>query len=116
MPRLTEVAPKIRAAILLYYQGDYAIGLTARRMKQDEETGLELIDSLAEAKNTFGRWQLSSRIPSWLACSYCVVIGLPSRGGIITRFAFDLLNPVSRDIIHEHQKWSVVWLAADNLN
>lgn len=50
MPRLTEIAPTIRAVILLYYQGDYAIGLTARRMEQDEETGLELNDSLDESK------------------------------------------------------------------
>lgn|GEM_PF-6387474 len=50
MPRLIEIAPTIRAAILLCCQGDHAIGMTARRMEQDEQTGLELIDSLTDAE------------------------------------------------------------------
>ncbi|WP_075657376.1 hypothetical protein [Pseudochrobactrum sp. B5] len=50
LPRLTEIAPAIRAALLLCCQGDHAVGLTARRMEQDEQTGIELIDSLADAE------------------------------------------------------------------
>ncbi|GAA0607890.1 hypothetical protein [Paenochrobactrum glaciei] len=51
MPRLTEIAPTIRAAILIACQGDHAIRLTARRMELDEQIGIDLIDSLADAES-----------------------------------------------------------------
>lgn len=50
MPPLIEIAPTIRAAILLACQGDHAIGLTARWMELDEETGADLLEGLADAE------------------------------------------------------------------
>lgn len=50
MPRLTEIAPTNRAAVILCRQDDRALGLTALRIERDEETGADLLDSLADAE------------------------------------------------------------------